>query len=167
MSRGLAGEDRVVIVRRARPFGFSMIELMVTLAIILIITAIAVPLVGGAIAQYKMNSAVLSVTGIIQGTRYRAISAGYSYRVAFNSAALTYQIQSDPNSDNTWGNVGNPVPFASSSINPVLNADMTLQFRPNGIVSVVAGAMPMTLTLNNNTKTITVGTYGNTNVTPP
>lgn len=166
MRRGFTGDDQRQPVRRVRPFGFSLIELMVTLAIILIIVAMAIPLIGNAVAQYKMNSAVLSVTGIMQATRYRAISSGYPYRVAFSSAALTYQVQSDPNSNGVFGNVGNAVPFASSSINPALNADITLQFRPNGAVSVVAGALPMTVTLKNNTKTINVGTYGNINVTP-
>jgi hypothetical protein len=76
-------------------------------------------------------------------------------------------VQSDPNSNGTWGNVGTAVPIASASIKPVLNADITLQFRPNGVVSTVVGALPMTLTLNNRTKTVTVGTYGNINITPP
>jgi len=166
MSCAMAGADSARI-RRTRPFGFSLIELLVTLAIMMITAAIAIPLVSSAIAQFKMNSAALSMTGIIQATRYRAISSGYPYRVAFSTANLTYQVQSDPNSNGAFANVGNAVPFASASINPVLNADITLQFRPNGIVSTVAGAQPMTLTLNNRTKTITVGNYGNINITPP
>lgn len=166
MSCALAGADSARI-RRRRPFGFSLLELVVTLAVMMIATAIAVPLVANAIAQFKMNSAVLSTTGIIQATRYRAISSGYPYRVVFSSAALTYQVQSDPNSNGTFSNVGTAVPIASASINPVMNADITLQFRPNGTVSTIAGALPMTLTLKNQTKTITVGTYGNIDVTPP
>lgn len=166
MRCGFAGEGRVARVRPRRPFGFTLIELMVVLAIILIVTAMAIPLIGSALAQYRMNSTVLSVTGIMQATRYRAISSGYPYRVLFSSAALTYQVQNDPNSNGTYANVGNAVPIASPSFQPVMNADLTLQFRPNGAVSVVTGALPMTITMNNNVKTITVGTYGNINVTP-
>ena len=169
MRHGFTGEALAAPVRQIRPAGFSMIELMVTLAIILIVTAMAIPLVGSAVAQFKMNGAVQSVTGIIQATRYRAISSGYPYRVQFNSAALTYQVLSDPNSLGVFNPVNGapPVPIATASFTPVMNADITLQFRPNGIVSATTGALPMTLTLKNNVKTINVGTYGNINVTPP
>jgi prepilin-type N-terminal cleavage/methylation domain-containing protein len=166
MRCGSAGQNRAVAARQATPSGFSMIELVVTLAIVLIATAMAIPLVQGAIRQYKLKSAVTSVTGIIQATRYRAIASGYPYRVAFDSATLTYQVQSDPNSNATWGNVGTAVPFASSSIKPTINANLTLQFRPNGAVAATVGALPLTVTLGNNTETITVSNYGSITVTP-
>jgi prepilin-type N-terminal cleavage/methylation domain-containing protein len=166
MRCGSAGENRTLSLRQYRRSGFSLIELVTTLAIIMIVMALAVPLVQGAIAQYKLKSAVMSVTGVIQITRYHAISSGYPYRVAFDNAALTYQIQSDPNSNGGWANVGTAVPFASSSIRPTLNANITLQFRPNGAVSTVVGALPVTLTLGNTTETIAVSNYGNIKVTP-
>jgi type IV fimbrial biogenesis protein FimU len=165
MRRGFTGEDMAEPVRQTRSAGFTLIELLVTLAIVIIVVAMAIPLIGSAVAQFRMNSAVLSVTGIIQATRYRAISAGVPFRVSFKSAALTYQLQSFDTVNNTWNSVGNAVPFAGAAVNPVLNADITLQFRPNGVVSATTGVLPMTLTGNNRIKTINVGTYGYINVT--
>lgn len=165
MSRlGLVGEDRGTVARQVRQSGFSILELVVTLAIVLIATAMAIPVVKGVIGQYQVNAAVQSVTGIIQGTRYRAIAGGYPFRVVFNAANDTYQVQSDPNNNGTFANVGNAVTFSNSSGTPVINADLTLQFRGNGAVSTVVGALPMTLTMKGQTKTISVGIYGNVNV---
>ncbi len=165
MSRlGLTGEGQGSVAHRVRQSGFSMLELVVTLAIILIASAMAVPLVKGVIGQYQVNATVQSVTGIIQGTRYRAIASGYPYRVVFSAANATYQVQSDPNNNGAFANVGAAVPFSTSAGKPVINADLTLQFKGNGVVSTAAGALPMTLTMKGQTKTISVGIYGNVNV---
>src|SRR5579864_5457207 len=56
--------------------GFSMIEAMVTVAIIMILTAAVVPMVQVAFRIYQLRSAVASVRGMIQATRYRAIADG-------------------------------------------------------------------------------------------
>jgi Tfp pilus assembly protein FimT len=143
-----------------------MIELLVTLAIVLILSAVAIPLVQSGMTQYKLRSAVASVTGAIQSTRYRAISSGYAFRLVMDSTNLTYQVQSDPNRTATFANVGGAVPLSSSSTKATLNADTTLQFRPSGLVSATTGSMTMIMTLGNKTETITVSNYGNINVTP-
>ena len=169
MKCGPARPARVFLLRpaSASASGFSLIELLVTMAIILIATAIAVPLVGTAVAQYRLKNAVVSATGAIQTSRYRAISSGFPYRVVFNSTNLTYQVQSDPASNSTWGNVGGVVPLSTSSPAVVkLNQDTTLNLRPNGAVTATTGAMNFTLTLGNKTETITVSNYGSINVTP-
>jgi len=163
MRSGSAEQGRALAVRQARS-GFSMIELVVTLAVILVVTAIAVPMIGSAMSGYRLKEAVLSVTGAIQATRYRAISAGYEYRVVFTSATMTYQVQSDPTRTGAYANVGNTVPLTSSKT--TLNQDTTLQFRPSGAVSATTGAMTLVLTLSGKTETITVLPYGNVNVTP-
>ena len=57
MSRlGLAGEGQGAVDRRVRPSGFSMLELVVTLAIVLIASAMAIPVVKGVIGQYQVNA---------------------------------------------------------------------------------------------------------------
>jgi Tfp pilus assembly protein FimT len=141
-------------------------ELVLTLAVGIIMTVIAVPLVNNVIGTYRLRSAVASVTGAIQTTRFQAISAGYAYQVVFDKAAATYQVQSDPNHTSTFTNVGSPVPLASSSIPVVLDTNATLQFRPSGIVAATVGSTTLNLTYSNKTETITVSSYGNIKVTP-
>jgi Tfp pilus assembly protein FimT len=139
---------------------------VVTIAIMLIMAAMAVPLLQSAMRDSKLRSSVASVTGAIQYTRYRAIAAGYPYAIVFNKANSTYQIQSDPNLTGTFTNVGGTVPLSGSSTVVALGQDTTLQFHPGGVVQATTGATTLTLTYGGKTESITVSRYGNINVTP-
>jgi Tfp pilus assembly protein FimT len=174
----IAGEQNLASVkratlRRAAPArrsirGFSMIEAAVTVAIIMILAAAVVPMVQVAFRIYQLRSAVASVRGVIQATRYRAISDGYPYQIAFNSAAGTYQMASNPTFQSAppgaFVNIDTAKPIAGSSVQATMSADTTFKFSPSGLVTVTTGANTFTLTLLGNTKTFTVSTYGNVNV---
>jgi prepilin-type N-terminal cleavage/methylation domain-containing protein len=146
--------------------GFSLIEMIFVVGIVLLMSVMAVPLVNNAMVIYRLRAAVSSVTGAIQTTRYQAISSGYPYQVVFNATANTLQVQSDPNFTGTFANVGNSIPLAGSSIPVVLGTSTTLQFRPSGIVAATVGSTTLTLTYGAKTETITVSSYGNVKVTP-
>lgn len=146
--------------------GFTLIEMMIVLAITVIVTAIAVPMLNNVMSTYRLRAAVASVTGAIQSSRYQAISSGYAYQIVLNKTAGTFQVQSDPNHVGIFSNVGNAIPLASSSIPVGLGADTTLQFRPSGLVAATVGAQTLTLTYLGKTETITVSNYGNVKVTP-
>src|ERR1700674_8593 len=68
---GLFMDHRVAILRRQR--GFSIIEMVVVVAIVLIVTATSIPLVNSSIKFYQLQSAVASVTGVIRSTRFQAV----------------------------------------------------------------------------------------------
>lgn len=146
--------------------GFTLIEMLIVLAILVIATAIAVPMLNNVMNTYRLRAAVSSVTGAIQSSRFQAISSGYAYQIVLSKAAGTFQVQSDPNHVGTFSNVGNAIPLASSSIPVVLGADTTLQFRPSGLVAATVGNSTLTLTYGVKTETITVSSYGNVKVTP-
>ena len=167
------GQNSLGGVRRRHVRGFSMIEMVITVLIILIGTVIALPLINNVMGAYRLRSAVSSVTGLIQSARYQAISSGYAYQVVLSQTASTFQVQSNP----TWptGTFSNycvpaaascPVPLSNSGIPVVLGADTTLQFRPNGMVTATVGTIPLTLTYGGKTENIAVSTYGNIKVTP-
>lgn len=151
-----------------RQRGFSMLELVVTLLIMLIVVAIAVPLMRPAVQRYQLRAAATSVGGAIQATRYRAISDGFPYQLVLSKAAGTYQVQNNPNflTGGGYANVGSAVPISGFSTVVTLSGDTTFQFRPSGLVTAPVGAMNLTLTYAGNTETITVSTYGNVKVTP-
>jgi Tfp pilus assembly protein FimT len=158
--------------RRRHVHGFTLLELLFVLVIVILMTAMAVPLVNNVLGLYRLRSAVSSVTGLIQSARYQAISSGYAYQVVLSQAASTFQVQSDPNRTGTFTNycvpvaASCPVPLSNSGITAVLGADTTLQFRPSGIVTATAGSTTLTLTYGSKTETITVSSYGNIKVTP-
>jgi prepilin-type N-terminal cleavage/methylation domain-containing protein len=154
------------VERQLESRGFTLIEMVMVVAIGLVVAAMAVPTVNKVMNTYRLRAAVSSVTGAIQTTRYQAISSGYAYQVVLKKTAGTLQVQSDPGRTGTFANVGNAIPLTSSSIQVVLNADTTLQFRPSGLVQATTGATTLTLTYGSNTETITVSNYGNVKVTP-
>ena len=161
-----------VFCRRASAIarGFTLIELMLVLAIVVTTTAIAVPLVQNVTSRYELRSAVASVSGAILATRYQALYQGLPYAIAFNSANSNYQVSSAPSISGTFTNIGSAVPFSTG---PLLSQNTSMVFRPSGAVQPSATtacpsngtASTLTLTYGGNTGTITVSCYGNVGIT--
>ncbi len=143
--------------------GYSLIEVIFAVVIILILAAFAVPQMGAVIFQYRLQGAVASATWAVQSTRYQALMAGFPYQVVFKKATNNYQIQDLPPGAGAYANVGTAVPLSGTTI--ALNQDTTFRFLPNGSVSAPTGALNnFTITYHGSTKTITVSTYGNVKV---
>src|SRR5437870_6708095 len=77
-------------VRTAR--GFSLVELVIVVAIALIVMAIAVPGIRRSLQYYSLRSGTTSLTGAIQSARYNAIFHGCKYQVVFASATKSYTV---------------------------------------------------------------------------
>ena len=166
--------------RSARPRhltsrGFTLIETVIVVAIALVLGAIAIPFIQSSTRYFSLRAAASSLSGAIQSTRYQAIFHGCKYQIAFRAATYDYQISSEaPAAGATtcagaFTNVGGPIPLAGARTGVTLNADVTLQFSPGGIVQPVAGNMAaITLTQPGVTtaETIQVSTYGKVLVTP-
>jgi len=143
--------------------GFGLIEMVLVVGIILIVTAMALPVAQTSLVNYRLRASVATVSGVIQSTRYQAISQGYPFQIVFDKTAGTYQLKSNPALDGVFANVGGVVPFGNSSV--TLGANATLQFSPGGSVKATAGTTTFVLTVSGKTGTITVSNYGNVNVT--
>jgi Tfp pilus assembly protein FimT len=144
--------------------GFSLIEMLVMLAIGTTLTVMAIPSVTSGVRRYRISGAVSSITWAIHSTRYQALMEGYPFQVAFSSAANNYQIQSSPTNNGTFGNVGTVVPFSSYPV--TLNADTTLSFRPNGYVTPAVGGLTFTITYQGVCQKLSVTNYGNVSISP-
>src|SRR5690242_14320327 len=99
---------------RIRQRGFTLVELLITLLVIMIMAAAAIPMAQSSLTQFRLKSAVTMMTGAIQGTRFQAISNGYQYKIAINKTARTYQVSSDPDGDGVFANVGGAIPYGST-----------------------------------------------------
>jgi prepilin-type N-terminal cleavage/methylation domain-containing protein len=147
--------------------GFSVLELVVVMAVALVMSAMAVPVIQSSLSSFRLRGAVASVTGAIQSTRYRAIFDGCPYQIALSKASNTYQISNTVTGGNcapTFTRVGGPIPFATSQV--VLSQDVTLQFSPGGSIQVIAGSLAFNLNAagSSNYKAITVTKYGSIKV---
>src|ERR1700682_4555052 len=59
---------------RGNQFGYSLVEMVMTLAIGLILVSVALPILVGAIQSYRLNSIAQQTADLIELTRYTAIS---------------------------------------------------------------------------------------------
>ncbi len=176
MSSGLTpgGRDNSAPTRADR--GFTMVEALIVVAIIMVMAAAAFPLVQSTLAYFELQGAVQSVSGSIQSTRYRAIADGYPYRIAFSKTNKTFQLASCPewvptNPGNcTFANVGSSVPYTGAGSKVQMSADFALSFFPSGSVAFTAGSNPITLSSTYGTgttispKSMTVSNYGSVKV---
>jgi len=64
-------------------FGFSMVELLVVMAIILIVAAVAIPTMTSTMDSYRIRGSVTSISGLIQRARIQAIKQDSSQRIHF------------------------------------------------------------------------------------
>lgn len=146
--------------------GFTMVEVLVVIAISLILATVAVPLTQNTLVAYRFGSAVAQVSGAIQTVRYQAVMRGYSFAITIDQTAAAYQISSKPPGATVFTNVGGPIPLGPSANITLSPATTTLQCNPNGTVQATAGALSFTMSNGVNTRTITVSGVGNVTLTP-
>lgn len=155
--------------------GFTMVEVLMCLAVAVVLMAFALPRVIPLTRYYHLMTAVPAITGAIQSTRYQSIMMGCPYQIALGTSTTSYQVStqvlsgSPPTCAASFTNVGNAVPWSSSG-DVSIGTSVTLQFSPNGTMTVVTApsTVPVTFNLTNGTSTeaITVSGVGNVSVSP-
>jgi prepilin-type N-terminal cleavage/methylation domain-containing protein len=91
--------------RACRP-GYSLLELVLVLAVMLIVTALALPSLKGMYGSYKLNGAVDSVRAAWAQARARAIAENRPYR--FGVIPETGQYRVAPDLPDYWTGSGRP-----------------------------------------------------------
>lgn len=134
--------------------GWTLVEMMVAVAILGLLLKIAVPRVQTTITNYRLGAAASSAAAAIQQTRYLAIMNGCSYTIAFTAGSgtngvATYQVQyqaiqpgmpptcaTNVDTSPKFTNApGGTVAWATGGVVSVVSST-TLEFSPNGIVGV-------------------------------
>lgn len=70
---------------RSRASGFSMVELLIVIVIILVITAIAVPNLTQAIQTFRLRGSVSSLAGLLQEARINAVKQNMITKTEFGA----------------------------------------------------------------------------------
>ena len=71
--------------------GFTLIELMTVIVIVMIISLVSFPTYTNMMAHQRLNSAARTLLADIRGTREQAIKEGWQYGILFNSSQQ-YQV---------------------------------------------------------------------------
>ena len=160
--------------------GFSLIELMVVVAIVLVMLKISMPIVNSSMRAMHLGSAASSLAAGIQNARYQAISNGCPMSITVSTGS--YQLAAEsitgtpPTCTTTFVNVPGDmglIQYATSDIS-LTSGTTTLYLNPNGTVTTVAtGGVPTNFSLvltpanGTATKTVNVSGVGNVKVTAP
>lgn len=135
--------------------GFSLIEILIVVALVGVLAGIAAPTVTAGMKLYTINSAGQQVTSTIRAARFQAVGKNTKLRVRFNyPAAGQYQVVLNSNGTTAVGDVQN-LPDGVS-----FGASADVQIDTNGRMTPGATAATITVTNGNESqnRTITVST---------
>lgn len=116
--------------------GFSLVELMIVIALIGIALSIAVPSFWGYIDDQNLRRATREIASDIFMTRERAISENIQYRIVFNATDHLYSI-SKRNADETWADalIQRTLSSFGNGIRFDLTEDVIINFQARGTTS--------------------------------
>jgi len=85
--------------------GFTLLELMVAVAIFAVLSAIAVPNYIGWLPKHRLNQAASALYSDMQKARMEAIRGNQNWAIVFDTANDRYVIYSEPGDDGSWTTV--------------------------------------------------------------
>lgn len=148
--------------------GFTILELLLVVAIGIILTAVAIPMINSALNNMHVNSMVDAITGAVSKTRYQSIMTSQPYTLAITTPSNTYVV-----TNVTTGTAAATVPLPGQGvlINGGTAATYTLTLCPNGTVYGGAGgacpgaSLPPALSISSQGRQINVSISSVGNVT--
>jgi prepilin-type N-terminal cleavage/methylation domain-containing protein len=89
--------------------GFTLVELLTVMAVIGIISAIAIPAFSSYYEECCINAAVSEITGMIKETKQNALTAERYCAIGFNTASGRVSLIAGKGPDGTWNTVDDQV----------------------------------------------------------
>jgi type II secretory pathway pseudopilin PulG len=141
-------ESKRNYVRRDRTGGFSIIELLIVLFVVMVIAAIAIPNILLAVSNIRLRASAGDLAGLMQQARIMAAKNNTTYPVRYTTTGGAQIAYVDLNGNSTFS-TGEPVMQFSGTTAPASGA-------PSG-----SGGQPSAYVLAGDTGS---GSYDNTNI---
>jgi prepilin-type N-terminal cleavage/methylation domain-containing protein len=141
---------------RRRQRGFSFVEVLVTMTVLGIVLAMAIPNFRAVGSSYALGQAASQVAADFQSTRMRAIAANRTFRFTYDSTTRTYSMERQ--NGGSWvverrSQLPTGVTVGTVATTPTFNSrGMLIQ------------AVSIPLILNGKTKTVGVNVLGQTTI---
>src|SRR5215467_7727196 len=78
-----------------RATGFSMVELVVSICVMLVLTALAIPSLMRSMRSYQLNNAAASVSDMLKFTRFEAVRRNTQINLQFTQSGLSWLVWTD------------------------------------------------------------------------
>jgi type IV fimbrial biogenesis protein FimT len=91
--------EKIFIMKTLKKNGFSLLELMIVVAIMAIVSAFAAPRLGDYMAERRLNGAAQTMMADLMSARQKAVGQNNAFKVFFNTDHHGYRILDDDNGD--------------------------------------------------------------------
>ena len=113
MALPLLNQGATPVVKSPRPNGFSLLEILVVLGLIAVLSAIAVPMFGNALADFKLSGDARNVSNAVALSKLRAASDFSRVRLYVDLVNRTHHIESWNKTTSSWTTEGGTTSLAS------------------------------------------------------
>ena len=141
-----------------RQKGFTLIEMMVGIGVMLIVSAIATPVASTIFNQYEFTSTIEQLAYEVARTRMQAVAQNVSMRVRITSTVYVRERSTD---NVTWVQVDEPVALPDG-ITAAAGSAGSPSFNRNGLA---AASTEITVTRGSKHRTVHVSMIGRVTVT--